>query len=213
FNDVTNPATVTHRFFVRIYTYLSTDGSGTAHHMSAVANAVTTPIVVTTEVPQILYFCAGLTITDWCNDVQGSHIDYGDLAPYVTDYGTSQFGVATNAENGYVVTISGHTMAAGNKLITPIETLAPNSPGTGQFGLNLRANTHPPAGADVTGAGIGVVDADYDVPDMFLFNDSDEVARAATGTVFNIFTVTYIVNIDPDQPSGIYNTTIAYICT
>src|SRR5690606_27262357 len=45
FNDVTNPATVTHRFFVRIYTYSSTDGSGTAHHMSAVANAVTTPIV------------------------------------------------------------------------------------------------------------------------------------------------------------------------
>lgn len=213
FANVVNPTVVEHRFFVHILTYSSTDASGTAHHMSAVANAVTTPIAITTKVPPILFFCAGLTVTEWCEDVSGNFIDYGDLAPYVTDYGTSQFGVATNAQNGYVVTVNGNTMASGNKLITPIESLAPNSPGVGQFGLNLRANTDPPAGADVTGAGVGVVAADYDTPDLFLFRDGDTVATAATGTMFNTYTATYIVNIDPDQPSGIYNTTIAYICT
>lgn len=213
FDDIINPNEVRHRFFVQLFTYSSTDGTGTAHHMASVSNAVTEPIMITTKVPPILYFCAALTITEWCENTSGNHIDYGDFAPFVTKYGTSQFGVATNAVGGYVVTINGNTMTAGNKQITPIDTPSPNVPGIGQFGLNLRANSDPAVGADAIGVGTGTVAPDYDTPDMFLFRDGDIVASAATGTMFNTYTVTYVVNIDPDQPSGIYNTTIAYICT
>lgn len=213
FDGVVNPTGVHSVFFVRIYTYASVDGTGTPNHMSSVANATAEPIVITTEVPPILFFCAGLTVSDWCESVAGDHIDYGSLDPCVTDVGTSQFGVATNAIGGYVVTANGNTLTSGNKQITNLDILTPNTPCTGQFGLNLRANTGPPAGADVTGAGIGVVAPGYNVPDQFKFVDGETIATAATGTMWNTYTVTYIVNIDNDQPSGIYNTTIAYICT
>lgn len=213
FDAITNPVGLQQKFFIRIQTYTTNDGSGAFNHASAVANATTEPIVITTEVPPILYFCAAITITEWCDSISGNMIDYGDLSPYVTDVGTSQFGVATNAEGGYVVVTSGKTMTAGNKQIDPIETPTANLPGIAQFGLNLRANTDPPLGQDPTGIGIGTVAAEYDSPDLFKYEDGDVVASAVTGSMFNTFTVTYIVNVAPDQPSGIYNTTVTYICT
>lgn len=213
FDNVVNPTGLHSRFFVQLFAYSSIDASGTPHHRASVASATAEPIMINSVVPPILFFCAGLSISEWCEDVNGNFIDYGDFAPFVTYYATSQFGAATNALGGYVVTINGDTLTSGNKTITPIGALAANTPGIGQFGLNLRANTDPPGGADVVGAGIGVVHPDYDTPDMFLYRDGDIVASAATGTLFNIYTATYIVNIDPDQPTGIYNTTIAYICT
>ncbi len=213
FENMINPTGVHMRFFVQIFTYTSTDATGTATHMASVTNATAEPIVITTEVPPYLFFCAALTVDEWCENVDGNFIDYDELSPAVEDSATSQFGVATNAQGGYVVTINGSTMTAGNKTIAPLGVLSANAPGTPQFGLNLRANTNPALGQDAFGAGIGVVAAEYDVPDMFKFVDGDIVASAATGTTFNTYTVTYIVNVPPDQPSGIYNTTIAFICT
>lgn len=212
-DNVVNPTGLHSKFFVQIFTYPTPDATGQPNHISSVASATAEPILINTVVPPILYFCAALSIDEWCENVNGNFIDYGDFAPYVTVYATSQFGVATNALGGYVVTINGDTMTSGNKLITPLDTHAPNSPGVGQFGLNLRANTDPPAGADAFGAGIGTVHPDYDIPDQYLYHDGDVVASAVTGSTFNTYTVTYIVNIDPDQPSGVYNTTIAYVCT
>lgn len=213
FDNVINPSGLHMRFFVHVLTYPTADASGLPNYAAAVASAIAEPIVITTEVPPILYFCAAITVTEWCEHVSGNWIDYGDLSPFVTDVGSSQFGAATNAEGGYVVTVNGGTMTSGNKQIEALETPAPNLTGTAQFGINLRANTDPPLGQDVTGAGIGVVAAPYDTPDLFRFVDGDVVASAVTGTMFNTYTVTYIVNVPPDQPSGVYNTTIAYICT
>jgi hypothetical protein len=160
-----------------------------------------------------LFFCAGLTIDLWCQTVTGNQIDYGNLSPILESASTSQFGVATNAVGGYVVTANGDTMTAGNKTIANLTAPAANTPGTPQFGINLRANTNPALGQDIAGLGIGVVAANYDTPDQFSYTDGSVVALGSTGTLFDIFTVTYIVNIPPDQPSGIYNTTITYICT
>ncbi len=213
FDDVINPTGLQQPFFVQIFTYSSTDASGTPSHVSSVANATTTAIGINTKVPPILYFCAALTISEWCNHVSGSYIDYGDLSAVVTDLGNSQFGVATNALGGYVVTVNGKTMTSGNKEIAAITVPSASSIGTAQFGINLRANTDPPTGQDAIGTGIGTVAADYDTPDMFLYNDGDVVASAVTGSMFNTYTVTYVVNVPSDQPSGVYNTTITYICT
>ncbi len=213
FTDAINPGGLQRSFYIRIQTYPTGDGTGAFNHASSVVNATTEPIVIQTEVPPILYFCAGLSIDTWCQNVIGDQIDYGDLSPAVTDVGNSQFGVATNALGGYVVTINGNSMTAGNKIIDAIPIPSAVAIGTAQFGLNLRANTDPAAGQDVSGEGIGTVAAEYDTPDLFKYADGDIVATAATGTMFNIFTVTYVVNVPPDQPSGVYNTTIAYICT
>lgn len=213
FNDIVNPTGIHSAFFVRVYVYPTVDGSGAPGVYAAVASATASPIMINTVVPQILYFCAALTITEWCEDVNGNFIDYGMLDPVNGHAAISQFGAATNAPGGYVITVNGSTLTSGNKLIDALSVPAPNTPGTAQFGINLRANTNPPNGQEVFGAGIGVVAADYGTPDMFKYQDGDIIATAATGTLFNTYTVTYIVNIPPDQPSGIYNTTVAYICT
>lgn len=213
FDNVVNPTGLHQQFFVQIFTYSSTDASGTPNHISSVASATVEPIVITAEVPPILYFCAALTIEEWCTDASGNYIDYGMLDPVNGHSATSQFGVATNAIGGYVVTVNGNTMTSGNKTIAALDLPAAYNAGVQQFGINLRANTNPALGQDAFGAGIGTVSPGYDVPDVFQFHSGDPVAAAPTGTLFNTFTVTYIVNVDADLPSGIYNTTIAYICT
>lgn len=213
FGDVSNPAGLAARFFIRIQTYPTADGTGVFNHASSVVSAITEPIVINTEVPPILYFCAGLTITQWCNNVTGNFIDYGTLSSVGPNYSTSQFGVATNAAGGYVVTVNGDTMTSGNKVIDALTVPTASSPGIPQFGINLRANTNPATGQDAVGAGVGVVGTDYDIPDSYKYADGDIVASAITGSFFNTFTVTYVVNVPSDQAAGVYNTTIGYICT
>ncbi|MBA2279196.1 hypothetical protein H0V99_02020 [Candidatus Saccharibacteria bacterium] len=213
FANIDNPGGLPDVFYVRIWTYPTADATGPPNEISSVATATTEVINITTIVPPILFFCTGLTVDNYCQNVVGNQIDYGDLSSTSTDFATSQFGVATNAVSGYVVTINGNTMTSGNKAITALNAPAAAAVGVGQFGLNLRANTAPPVGQDTTGAGTGVVDANYNNPDQYQFNDGDLVANAATGTLFNTFTSSYIVNVPPDQPAGVYSTTIVYICT
>lgn len=213
FDGITNPLEVYDVFYLQIFTYASNDASGSAVYMSSVANAITNPILINAKVPPILYFCTALTVDDWCDSVNGNFIDYGDLDPQNGHVATSQFGVATNAVGGYVVTVNGHTMTSGNKKIEALSTPDMFQSGVPQFGLNLRANTSPAIGQDVVGAGIGLVATDYDQPDMFKFSDGDLVAYATTASLFNTYTISYILNLPADQPSGVYNTTLAYICT
>jgi hypothetical protein len=213
FSNMQNPTGFPGAFYVQIFTYPTADATGVANFMSSVANATAEPILITTEVPPILFFCAAVTVDMWCQNTGSQIIDLGNLSTLVENAGTSQFGVATNADNGYTVTINGTTLTSGNKVIDVMSVPAANAPGTAQFGLNIRANTNPALGQDITGLGIGTVTANYDTPDQFLYQNGDIVATAVTGTLFDIFTVTYIVNVPPDQPSGVYNTTIAYICT
>lgn len=213
FDDVVNPTGLPQKFFIRIQTYPSDDGSSTFNHASSVVSATTEPIVITSEVPPILYFCAALFVTEYCQSIGGNFIDYGNLSSVTEDAAVSQFGAATNAPGGYVVTINGNTMTAGIRSIAPLAVPTINVPGTAQFGLNLRANTNPAIGQDVFGDGFGVVTANYNTPDQFMYQDGDIVATSATPTLFNTFTVTYLVNVPPTQEAGIYNTTVTYICT
>lgn len=208
-----NPTGIHSKFYWQIFTYPTADGTGTPNYISSVASATASPIMINTKVPPILYFCAALTIDDWCETVDGNFIDYGTLDAENGHSSSSQFGAATNALGGYVVTVNGNTMTSGNKKIQALATPTAYQTGQAQFGLNLRANINPALGQDVYGDGTALVTADYDTPDMFKYQDGDIVATSATGTVFNTFTVTYVVNVPPDLPSGVYNTTLVYICT
>lgn len=213
FDNVINPTGPHSKFFVQIFTYPTNDASGSPNHISSVANATAEPIMINTDVPPMLWFCAALTVDEWCDNVNGNFIDYGNLSFENGHHASSQFGVATNALGGYTVTINGKTMTSGNKSIAALSTPQAYATGVPQFGINLRANTSPALGQDANGEGIGVVSPDYDTPDLYKFNDGDVVASAVTGSMFNTYTVTYILNVPPDQPAGVYNTTIAYICT
>ena len=213
FANVINPTGMPAPFFVQVFIYPTADATGTATYKSSVANATTESIVINTEVPPILIFCAAITIDPYCTNTTGSYVDYGNLSAVSENAGTSQFGVATNAAGGYEVTIAGNTLTSANKTIAALSVPTASLPGTPQFGINLRANTVPALGQDLFGLGIGLVDSDYGTPDLFKFQDGDRVASAVTGTLFDTYTVTYLANVPPDQPAGVYNTTIAYICT
>jgi hypothetical protein len=86
-------------------------------------------------------------------------------------------------------------------------------PGTSQFGINLVANTNPSVGNNVTGYGPGLVTASYNAPNYFVFNNGDIIAESPAVSNYNKYTISYLVNIDPKQPEGVYATTVNLIAT
>lgn len=212
FENVVNPTTA-EEYFVRISSHASTDGTGPRVDFAAVVNAIVPGVSVSTEVPPHLEFCVGLTIDTDCESAAGNLIDLGVLSPTETKRGSSQMLAATNAQFGLAITMQGRTLTSGNHEIDPIAEPAPSRPGTAQFGINLRANTNPAIGEEPAGAGVANPAAAYNTPDRFAFNSGDIVATSHDTTDVRHFTVSYITNVDEDQPPGAYTTTVTFICT
>lgn len=210
FDNIINPGDKG-PFFVRISAFASSDGSGPLLSFSSVAGSINQGINISGEVPEILNFCTGIVVPD-CSSTIGDFIEFGILRSTTTSFGTSQFMVGTNAVNGYNVTINGPTMTSGSDVINSLASPTLSFTGLPQFGLNLRANLVPTVGADVAG-GIGFVMPNYNNPDNYTYIDGDIVASATGRSENSLYTVSYIVNIKPTQPAGVYNTTITYVCT
>jgi hypothetical protein len=210
FSNVINPSDIG-PFYVRISAYTSSDATGSYVSFNSVAASIDTALNINAEVPPILYFCSAVAIPTDCSDATGVFIDFGDLLTTVTRAGTSQFMVGTNAPNGYNVTANGFTMTSGTNQIDGVLPLGASQTGFSQFGLNLRANLSPPVGADMVG-GSGAVAPNYDFPNLFRYSDGDLVASSTGPTELALYTVSYIVNVNSSQPSGVYNTTITYVC-
>jgi hypothetical protein len=200
--------------YVRLTTYASADGTGSEREFASVVGFINNAVAINVEVPPILYFCSALVITGDCDIIDNTNfIDYDTLQPDETDYGQSMFQAATNAAGGYVVTSNGLTMTSGIKSISALSVPTLSLTGEPQFGINLRDNSNPDIGADMTGVGNGQVSGDYALSDLFKFEDSDVIAFSPSPTLFNSYTVSYIVNVPEDQEGGIYNTTVTFYCT
>jgi hypothetical protein len=118
---------------------------------------------------------------------------------------------ATNAEGGYNLRVIGGTMASGNNVL-PAMNGAPSQQGVSQFGINLRANTNPIIGQEVTGPGSAGIAAGYNQQNQFRYQSGDVLVSTADPDNFRKFTVSYIVNVASGQPGGVYATTLTYIC-
>ncbi|HEX8763062.1 MAG TPA: hypothetical protein VF733_04880 [Candidatus Saccharimonadales bacterium] len=212
FDTIVNPTGNPDTFYVRISTYASSDGSGSYIDYGAVVNSTTTSILVSSEVPPILKFCVGLTLGDDCSTANESIIDLGDLSTARAARGTSQMIAATNAEFGLAIGVYGTTMTSGNNTIRQLDNPTVNAPGNAQFGLNLRQNTDPPIGANPTGVGITTPTGRYNIPNRYAFVSGDTVATSSAATDNRKFTVSYIVNVPPDQAPGVYTATLTYVC-
>lgn len=212
FDAVVNPTGAPDTFYVRISTFASADGSGAYIDFGAVVNSTTTSIHVSSEVPPILKFCVGLVLADDCSTADDSVIDLGDLSTARVAYGSSQMIAATNAEFGLAISMYGTTMTSGNNVISPLANPTVSAPGNAQFGLNLRQNSDPAVGANPTGAGISTPTARYDTSNRFAFVSGDTVATSSFATDSRKFTSSYIVNISPSQPPGVYTATLTYVC-
>lgn len=210
FNNVTNPYD-SGSFYGKIFTYSSTDGTGPDTDFGGVAMSLNDSMSVQTEVPPYLYFCSGITIDAFdCLTASGSYINLGELSKTGTVGATSQLVAATNADFGYNITISGTTLTSGINTIPNLTSPSSPAPGSSRFGINLRANSNPGVGQDVSGSGIASPAADYNIPNQYKFVNADTIARTPDVSLENKFTVSYIVNVSPNQAPGIYNSTLIY---
>ena len=210
-SNITNPSVTNTQYWVRVETFLSTDATGSPVDSGVVAFDTTNQIVVSGTMPESLVFCVGTSGSD-CSNITGAAVDLGIFSPTTTQTGTSVMSASTNAGFGYVITLSGSTLASGANTI-PAMTGAASTTGTSQFGTNLKANTTPAVGANVTGLGSGAAVGAYNTADSFKFNTGDTLASASGPTKSNLFTNSYIVNVGGDQAAGVYTSTMTYICT
>jgi hypothetical protein len=210
FDNIINPTTINQTTYVRLATHISTDGTGTPTDLGAVAFAVTQNFQVSAYVPPFLIFCVGVSVTINCSSSSGVHVDIGELQKTLTATATMQFSGATNDAAGYTTYLNGLTMTSGNNIINPLSVGGSSVVGTSQFGLNLRANSNPTVGQDPIGAGSSAPGAGYANPNIFRFVDGEVLTNSPTSTDFRLFTVSFIVNVPPDQNPGVYATTMTY---
>jgi hypothetical protein len=212
FSNAVNPSDIG-TFYVRILAYTTQDATGPDDAFGAVAAAITQGISINTIVPPILNFCVGITIPGDCSTATDNLVELGYLSASKASAGTSQMQIGTNAAFGATITAYGDTMTSGNNTIAALATPTPSAPGTSQFGINLRKNTDPAVGLDPNGTGVIQPSSEYNTPDEYKFKDSDVVASSTGTTNTRTFTVSYLVNISPNQAAGVYNTTVTYVAT
>lgn len=213
FSSVINPDTAgTH--YVRVLTYATNDGTGVSTEEAGLAFAIIGDFTVSAFVPPYLQFCVGITITSHnCATATGDAINFGTLTANSPKFATSQMAGSTNGVGGLAITLIGTTMTSGVHTITALNTRGPSIPGFSQFGLNLRDNSSPNVGINATGPGTIVPIGNYDVVNEFVFNNGDQIANSPLSTEFNTLTASYIVNINEDQPPGVYTSTLTYVAT
>lgn len=200
-------------YYVRVQTYATEDASGASTDYGGMAFSITDNLSITSEVPPYILFCAAITVPAFsCNSATGSIVELGNIKSTSTSSGQSQLLVATNAGNGYTLYMQGTSLTSGNDVINSLTF--PTSPSTGlnQFGLNLRANILPGVGQDPTGPGNGTPTTDYNQPNKFKFISNDVIAGSPLAEDYRRYTVSYVADTTKNQPSGVYVSTITYVC-
>jgi hypothetical protein len=212
FDNVANPSTARQSVFVRISTYNGTDPSSDPRvDEGAVVFSTSGTFSTQGFVPPYLTFCVGITVSNSCTAVSGSYINLGTLSSAQTRSARSQFSAATNDPTGYSIYIEGTTLTAGNFIIPALSNPAPSQTGVSQYGINLRANSNPSVGSNRTGIGSAVVMPAYNTVNNYKFTPGDLIARSTLPTEFNVFTVSYITNVNGNQPPGRYSSTLTYV--
>lgn len=210
FDNMTNPSAFGTTTFVRITTYASSDTSGGYTDNGSVAYVTVSRFSVDAFVPPFLQLCVGITVSPNCSFISGDRVDLGILSNTHASAGTSQFAAGTNSPSGYAVYGLGTTLTSGNKIIPALSITSTSLPGSGQFGINLRANLSPPIGSDPVGIGIATPTPNYNQPNEFTFNNGDMLADSPLPSDYNRMTVSYLANVPASQQPGVYSTTITY---
>ncbi len=210
FSGLHNPSNLG-SFYARVATYASSDGSGPFTDFGGLALSINEKPTISAEVPPFLLFCLGESISALdCSTATDPFSDMGDLGPLVTGAAQSQMIAGTNADGGYSMWVIGGTMTSGNNTI-PAMAGGSSQKGVSQFGINLRANTDPIVGQDVSGPGSAGVAAGYNQQNQFRYQSGDTLASVTVPDNVRKYTVSYIVNVDANQPGGVYATTLTYI--
>ncbi|MBD3238483.1 MAG: hypothetical protein GF332_02500 [Candidatus Moranbacteria bacterium] len=147
-------------------------------------------------------------------DLNENICNLGELTASTTGVCSVTFNASTNASSGMVVSYSGTTLTnAASDTITAISNTT-STQGTEQFGLNLKANTTPAIGAEITGtAPILAAAGNYATADTFDFVTGDTVANSTAGINDSLATVSFMANVASLTEPGIYSTDLTFIAT
>ena len=142
--------------------------------------------------------------------VNAVNVDLGVQNTSSATTGTATFTVKAYLASGYVVTTISDPPKNGSYTIANMATTATSTPGTEQFGINLRANTSPstvganPVQLPDASFSFGQVSADYNVPNQFKYVKNDVIAYSDKSSGITQFTMTYLMNIKSTTPGGTY---------
>lgn len=138
-------------------------------------------------------------------------VNVGTLDPAVVKTGTAQFAVRSYLTSGYNVYTIGTTPTNENSDTIPsLASGGTSTPGTSQFGYNLRANTSPVAfGTTVqqvpdASFSFGQVDANYNIDGTFRHVNGERIAYTTSSSGESIYTMAYIFNVNSIQGAGLY---------
>ncbi len=212
FTGVTNPSDAG-PFYVRVSTYATDDASGLSSDYGGIAISINDSLAISALVPPYLTFCTGITIGGLnCANAVGDYLDLGALSSRRASSGTSQMLVATNAVDGYFVSVQGTTMTSGNNIIGALAANDVSRPGTPQFGMNLTANVAPAVGSNPSGPGVAAPMPNYNQSNSYRFVNGETLVSNVVPDDVRLYTASYIVNIPPAQAAGVYVSTLTYIC-
>lgn len=215
FDNIVNPTDQTKSFSIRLRSHASTNATGPLIDFGSVKGQVGEGIVLQTQVPPMLIFCAAEEVEDDCEDTNGNYFaDMGTLSKDDTLTAQSQMAVGTNASSGFVITANGNPLTAGTNVIDGSIFPADSEIGTNQFGINLVENSELGVGNDPEGTWANAVpSADYAQPNKYKYVPGDVIAYSPNVSLMKKFTVSYIVNASPSLKAGVYTTTINFIAS
>jgi len=215
FDNIVNPIETNQSFSIRLRSHGSTDATGPQIDFGSVRGQMTNSIVLETQVPPMLIFCAAQEVTEGCTSTNDTYYsDMGKLSSDSTLTAQSQMAVGTNASRGFAITANGSPLAAGTSVITPPATPTESTPGTNQFGINLVENNSPAIGHNPEGTWTNaVVSPGYDEANHYKYVPGDVVAYSPNVSLMKKFTVSYVVNSSENLHPGVYTTTITYIAS
>lgn len=215
FSNIKNSSDQTQSFAIRLKSLASTNGTGPQIDFGSIKGQVASSIVLETQVPPMLIFCAAGEVYENCDGSNENYFtDMGDLSPTSTLTASSEMAVGTNASGGFVIFAVGTAPAAATNVIGSPSVPTESRQGTNQFGLNLVENTAPAIGKNPEGDFANAVAAPgYDQANKYKYVSGDVVAYSPNVSLMKKFTVSYILNASPNLRAGMYATTINFIAS
>lgn len=148
--------------------------------------------------------------------ITSGSINFGTFSATAPTVTTATFSVQNYTSYGYVVTILGGTPTNGATSITALASNAASIAGTSQFGINLVANTSPSsvgANPDNGSFGFGAVATNYSTPNSYRYVSGETIAQAPKSSGVTNYTISYLVNVPPLTPGGVYTSNQTLIVT
>lgn len=215
FVNMKNPTETNQAFSIRMKTHVSQDATGLQIDFGSVRAQISNPVEITTQVPPMLIFCVAEEVMNNCAGTNDNYYtDMGDMSDKSTLTAQSQMAVGTNASGGFAITANGYPLSAGSSVVSSPEQPTESRVGENQFGINLVENNTPSVGKDPEGQWANAVPApDYSVANKYKYVPGDVVAFSPNVSLMKKFTVSYIINTDPNLRAGVYTTTITYMAS